>query len=339
MLIKSLVLIVTIAMLGFSIYYPKSTNATSMYSDFTAKKLDRLAQEYAQHREQARQYQTTHPNNKSVFSIPMGADPRQKIERVPEQYWQIGWLFNGPYNVSELWIVGEKPYFEQNAWNPAYAYSGSLKDNPQQGFIGTFVMNGASDHRWSGIWKTPQPWGSVKITNVTTDLASFVTDLGVNGTFNLDTHEWKTISQTPSNITRIINFLSTKIQSINISDDLPAGTYWSPNDQKSVLSEVLSWIKTAIPYTVKVPESEDVGVFFAKIGPSILNISALSQHEIIYPAWYTKRDGQKNDAYSVVHYVQSVVAFDNGKEITYLELEPLYNWLKKDEWKTEFKRP
>ncbi|SPF42385.1 BlaR1 peptidase M56 family protein (fragment) [Candidatus Desulfosporosinus infrequens] len=126
---------------------------------------------------------------------------------------------------------------------------------------------------------------------------------------------------------------------VSISDDLPDGTYWSPNDQRSVISKVLSWLKTAMPYTVKVPESEDVGVFFGKIGPSILDISALSQHEIIYPAWYTKRDGQKNDAYSVVHYVQNVVAFENGKEITYLESEPLYNWLKDNEWKKEFIEP
>ena len=133
--------------------------------------------------------------------------------------------------------------------------------------------------------------------------------------------------------------LPTSIQLISIGDDSPAGIYWSPYDQKSVISEVISWLEKAKPYTVKVPESEDVGRFNFNIGPSILNITTLSHHEFIYPAWYTKRGGQKNNVYSAVHYVKNVVVVKNGKEITYLESEPLYNWLKNNEWKKEFIEP
>ncbi|AFM42920.1 hypothetical protein Desaci_4055 [Desulfosporosinus acidiphilus SJ4] len=188
----SLMAITAVIALGLTAFIAQNANARSTFSDFTANKIARLNQETAKHVDQARQYQATHPNNNPEI-LPMGSDPKQKAERIPPDIgWGIGWLYNGPYNVSELWIVGDKPNNEQRSWNPSYAYSGSFKDNPKQGFIGTFVMNGASDHSWSGNWKTPQLWGSVRITNVTGSVISFNSDSGVTGTFDLETHEWKT---------------------------------------------------------------------------------------------------------------------------------------------------
>lgn len=188
----SLLLAGAIASFVITNYVPKTVNASNMYTDFTAKKLTKAAQENDRLKEQAKEYQATHPNTDPVL-LPMGEDPKQKIERIPpEMGWGIGWLVNGPLKVSELWITGDKPNYEHRSWNTSYAYSGSLKENPQQGIIGTFVMNGASDPSWSGNWKTPQLWGSVKITNITGEIVEFDTESGIKGTFNLTTHEWKT---------------------------------------------------------------------------------------------------------------------------------------------------
>ena len=54
----------------------------------------------------------------------------------------------------------------------------------------------------------------------------------------------------------------------------------------------------------------------------------------IYPAFYVyTKNGMIN-----VQYVQDVIVFNNAGNITYLKSEELYNWLKSDQWKTEFIR-
>lgn len=191
-LIVCLILTGTITMIGLK-YFSKSVDAKSKHSVFMQNKIDKLNQIKTQALERAQQAYAANPNKKTAELQPMGSDPKTKVERIPSDIgWGIGWLTNGPYNTSELWIVGNKPNYKQKTWNTSYAYSGRFKDNPKQGFIGTFVMNGASDNSWSGNWKTPQLWGSVKITNVSGNIVSFSTDTGVKGTFNLNTHEWKT---------------------------------------------------------------------------------------------------------------------------------------------------
>jgi hypothetical protein len=190
-LIFVLMLFSTVTTLGLINNSPTSVKGNS--SDFTAHKRQLIAQSKAQRLKQANQYHATHPNTNPII-VTMGPDPQIKAERIPPEIgWGLGWLLTGPYNVSELWIVGDKPYNKMKMWNPYYAYSGNLKANPQQGFIGTFVLNGASDESLTDTWNTPQLWGSVTITYVTCDLVSFFcADSGVNGTFNLTTHEWKT---------------------------------------------------------------------------------------------------------------------------------------------------
>jgi len=189
-IISALVILGVATTLGVTGSITKSVNATSMYTDFTAQKITRLNQETEKFVEQTKQYQATHPSS-NVVRTPMAADPKQKVERIPADVgWGFGFLSHGPYKVSELWIVGDKPNYNQYSWNPYYAYSGSLEDNPNQGIIGTFVMNGASDTSTTGVWSTPELWGSVSITNITGNIIDFTTDSGVKGTFNLETHEW-----------------------------------------------------------------------------------------------------------------------------------------------------
>jgi|GEM_PF-2403076 len=139
------------------------------------------------------------------------------------------------------------------------------------------------------------------------------------------------------------NSLPATIQSISISDDSSAGSYWSPNSQNVVLSQVSSWLKTAKQYTTTIPASEAVDdIVHHNIAPSAMHITGSEHFEtLIYPAWYVKIDGQKVDSSSLtynIHYIEDVVVIIEARTnyISYLESRPLYNWLKNEEWKTEF---
>lgn len=140
---------------------------------------------------------------------------------------------------------------------------------------------------------------------------------------------------------KTLSSLPASVQSVSISDDSPAAVFWNPKGQKAVYAEVSAWLKSVVPYTEKLPQSEDVGAFHANIGPSILHIVVSDQQQIlVYPAWYTKKDGENEpyNARSVVHYLQDVIAVNNGGTISYYQSQPLYDWLKTGRWQDEFTR-
>jgi hypothetical protein len=77
-------------------------------------------------------------------------------------------------------------------------------------------------------------------------------------------------------------------------------------------------------------------VMYAYLGPSQLHLTTSDKQQIriIYPAYsYTKNE---QNGFEQVHYVQDVVVFDSGKDVSYFKSEQLYNWLMTDQWKTEF---
>ena len=130
------------------------------------------------------------------------------------------------------------------------------------------------------------------------------------------------------------NSLPASIQAMSISDDSPAGSYWSPDSQNEVLSQVSSWLKTAKPYTGTVPNTDYVDdIVHHNIGPSAMHITSSEQFEtLIYPAWYVKIDGQEVDGGYIthnihyIHYIQDVVVIIEGRTnyISYLESESLH---------------
>lgn len=161
----------------------------------------------------------------------------------------------------------------------------------------------------------------------------------------------QTVTQTP---TPPVSFnLPTSIKEISISDGTGASMWWIPNNQKFVSSQVLSWLKEATPYTEKIPQSPEV-VFQGNVGPARITLTTADHHLIeIYPEYYVEKSGKSytsisTDGHGVVtktenpvyqvQYVQDVLVFNNGVDRTYLESEPLYNWLKQGQWKPEFVR-
>lgn len=147
--------------------------------------------------------------------------------------------------------------------------------------------------------------------------------------------------------------LSAPIQSIYINDDSPGGGGWIPKNGIDVLSQVLPWIKTAGLYTGKVPQSVEFS-HHGYLGPSRLHIVISGTQRItIYPAYYIVKNGKTDTAASVddrgvitrmenpeyqLEYAQDVLVFDNGVGRTYIKSVPLYNWLKNNQWKSEFER-
>lgn len=129
--------------------------------------------------------------------------------------------------------------------------------------------------------------------------------------------------------------LQTSIQSISISDDSFPGTWWITNNQNAVLLQVSSWLNKAIPYAEEILQSQELRQHAGNIGPARLYLMTLDKKEItIYPAFYVYI---KNGTIKV-QYVQDVIVFNNAGNITYLKSKELYNWLKTDQWKTEFRR-
>lgn len=147
--------------------------------------------------------------------------------------------------------------------------------------------------------------------------------------------------------------LPTTIQSISISDNSPASIWWIPNDQKFVLSQIIAWLKQAEPYTEKIPQSPEV-VFQGNVGPAQITLTTSDKRLlVIYPAYYIEKSEKTHTSISTdehgvvtktenpefqVQYVQDVLVFDNGGDRSYLKSEELYNWLKSNQWKTEFTR-
>lgn len=127
--------------------------------------------------------------------------------------------------------------------------------------------------------------------------------------------------------------LPTSIQSISISDDSYAGVWWIPKNPKSTSTEMTTWLEQATTYNEKIPKSQNVTQHAGNIGPSQLHISTLEKQEVaVYPAYYV---GVQNGVISV-HYIQDVLVFNNGGTETYIKSSQLYNWLKNNEWKSEF---
>lgn len=172
----------------------------------------------------------------------------------------------------------------------------------------------------------------------------------VNESYNIH----KKISTKTTNPYLVSFNLPTSIKSIRINDDSAANIWWVPYNQKSVLSHVSLWLDSATPYTGKITQLYEVGIRNAYVGPARITLATGDNHLIvIYPAYYIEKSGKADTAISKnkygvvttsenlefqVQYVKDVLVFNNKGIITYLKSEPLYNWLKQDQWKKEFER-
>lgn len=103
---------------------------------------------------------------------------------MPNGTWQIPFLNNGPYHITNLWL--KDVVFQDHVWNEDFVFSGTSTANGGQGVIGRFVINTNQFQTWI----LPNPPGSyVHITNVEGNIVDYSTSNG-SGTFNLSTDQF-----------------------------------------------------------------------------------------------------------------------------------------------------
>jgi hypothetical protein len=145
----------------------------------------------------------------------------------------------------------------------------------------------------------------------------------------------KPVQQVTSKIGVIFNMELKSIATggtISLIDDSPASSIWVPRNQKITLSEITSWLHDATIYKGKIPNSQNVALFKANVGPSILYISFYDKDNItIQPAFYLG----SNNAHDI-EYITDVLQLNNHGQKNYIKSQKLFNWLKNNKWKTEF---
>lgn len=144
----------------------------------------------------------------------------------------------------------------------------------------------------------------------------------------------KTAQQVSSNAPALSPEMLKDIESgeiANLADDGACSKIWTPENQESTLSKITSWLQRSATYTGQVPTPQKKLVFNANIAPSIIFIKTLNKRTVsVQPAFYADADNK-------ICYVKNVLQLNFDGKKSYIESEQLYNWLKNDEWKAEFK--
>lgn len=128
----------------------------------------------------------------------------------------------------------------------------------------------------------------------------------------------------------------TNIKSLNIESDSPSQAIQLANDPKTAIRNVLTMLQTAQPVMVQFPELKQKisGGYVESTGPAILNLTlSTSENVMITPAHFIWSTWQGDFNY---HYVNGIVEYRKGDLTTYLSDPSLYNWLKQDQWKSQF---
>ena len=132
--------------------------------------------------------------------------------------------------------------------------------------------------------------------------------------------------------------LPTAIQSLSISDEGPCIRSWAPRDQQHVIARVLAWLKTVAPYEEKIPPQPTTLIIGDYVGPSHLHLTTSDRGRQldIYPAYYYTVNKQNGWTEVQANYIPDVIVLWSPTGVSYFNSAQLYDWLKTDQWKTEF---
>lgn len=131
-----------------------------------------------------------------------------------------------------------------------------------------------------------------------------------------------------------------KDANLTLGSDGAAIIIMAPKNAQKTLAKVSAWLQASRPYTDDVPQSTFNGIFMANIGPASLSIdTARKQTLTLQPAWYIVPSDKPVGGYETyeTRYVTNVLQLKKDDQTSYLTCKPLYDWLKNDTWKTEFK--
>ncbi|SIS67360.1 hypothetical protein [Alicyclobacillus vulcanalis] len=127
---------------------------------------------------------------------------------------------------------------------------------------------------------------------------------------------------------------ATEIQQVYIIAGL-AARWFAPNREADVVSEIATWLSRAQPVAFQVPQPETRIVTNANIGPAELVVRLSAGEEMtIQPAFYVSGAGHALS--EVIHDVPGVISYRVGHQTLYFRDPELYQWLKSNEWESQF---
>lgn len=109
----------------------------------------------------------------------------------------------------------------------------------------------------------------------------------------------------------------------------------APKNQKTALSRTLNWLKQAKPYKGETPIPWS-GETSGYSGPAQLDI--YTPDKDIYIKISPAVSYEVKGIVFKGHFVKNVIWFNNGGQISYIESRQLYNYLKNNRWKRDFKK-
>lgn len=125
--------------------------------------------------------------------------------------------------------------------------------------------------------------------------------------------------------------------SLRLESDGPCIGLMAPLDSSVTLDKLSAWLKESKPYAGKVPQSTFKGVFMANIGPARLDIQTARKTSVSFqPAWYIISATSGASTFQV-RYLSDVLRVEQDGRTGYLTCAPLFNWLKTDKWRAEFR--
>ena len=128
----------------------------------------------------------------------------------------------------------------------------------------------------------------------------------------------------------------TDIKSLSIASDGAVSLWMVPKNPDLTTQQILKWLNSAEPVSVKILYSNVTKPVITSvyIGPSILYIHLRNNESVkISPACYIWETNT-----SLNHYLNGIISYQiQNHKIYYFKNPALYQWLKKDQWKPQFK--
>lgn len=130
------------------------------------------------------------------------------------------------------------------------------------------------------------------------------------------------------------------IESIEMLSDSASQNIMFPNKLNTTKEQVVQRLKAAEPVSVKFPKVNKKSNLSSSgySGPATLYLK-LAHKEIIKisPAHYFW------EKYPYIHqwgysYINDIIEYQDGNKTAFFKSSSLYDWLKNDEWKSQFKR-
>lgn len=128
------------------------------------------------------------------------------------------------------------------------------------------------------------------------------------------------------------------IQSVSLTSD-SAGMVWMvPDNSAKITEQVINWLEKSKPVSVKLPKlkTNKEWISHGYTGPAILYLNLKNKSTVtISPAYYLWTSSNRKSL--EYHYLENIIKYKFNGTTLYFNSPLLYEWLKNDDWKSQFK--